>query len=149
MKKIFTVLILIIVAFGIFIFYKSTNSMDQNQNITNTAKLSKIELSSSFGAFLDTLQKNLSNDDFLLKVNKSYGSDFDVALYREFMTNVFTYGSNKKPFPNKIVCDESEQSCVVRFLMPNQLTQKYMYEEDMWYQVDPPGALRDDGTILK
>ncbi|MCX6723570.1 MAG: hypothetical protein NT155_00135 [Candidatus Staskawiczbacteria bacterium] len=162
MKKsligVIVVVIVIVVGTGIYYFTKgnekqsttttqsptvdNSNQINNKQTKMNTP-LNKPDLATNFVGFLDTLQKNLGDKNFVLKVNKHYAPDFDADGYVKLMANVFDIGLKKMPFPNKMVCDVSDQSCTARFsITGSQLTQKYQRESDgMWYQVDAPEPL--------
>ena len=118
-----------------------TSQSVNNQNI-KIGNLIRPDLADDFvGSFLEKLKDNLNNKDFILKVNRNYGTD--ISLYVNMMTNAFSVGYNKSPWPNKLQCDSADQSCTARFLIGGgAVTQKYQRDSTgMWYQVDTSTVL--------
>jgi len=143
------VIILAVIGGGYYFYQKNSQPVVNNNQQFNmntpisSSRLSKPDLATDFVVFLDKLQKDLNNKDFILKINKHYAPDFDVVGYIELMANVFDVGLKKLPFPAKMTCDTSDQSCTVLFsITGSELTQKYQRESDgIWYQVDAPEPL--------
>lgn len=99
------------------------------------------ELESNFKVFLLQLEKNLNNPDFMRRMeSKKNLTDTVREAERQAraMPHIFLNRSSGE-FPNKLKCDDADQTCLAQFDLGNGDAVWYKFQRDadgIWYDID-------------